>query len=55
MACIGPSASLSGDITAAFKAGDVIAVKGSLGSKIKNVVDAVVAASGGEGGPLNVL
>jgi UDP-N-acetylmuramoyl-tripeptide--D-alanyl-D-alanine ligase len=28
----------------------VIAVKGSLGSKMKNVVDTIVAASGGEAG-----
>ena len=31
-------------------AGDVVAVKGSLGSKMKHVVDAIVAASGGEAG-----
>ena len=31
-------------------AGDVVAVKGSLGSKMKIVVDAIVAASGGEAG-----
>ena len=36
--------------TLALKAGDVVAVKGSLGSKMKIVVDAVVAASGGEVG-----
>jgi hypothetical protein len=28
----------------------VIAVKGSLGSRMKNVVDAILAASGGEAG-----
>jgi UDP-N-acetylmuramoyl-tripeptide--D-alanyl-D-alanine ligase len=44
------SASLAGDVAAALKAGDVIAVKGSLGSKMKNVVDAIVAASDGEAG-----
>src|SRR5882672_8767216 len=44
------SASLAGDVAAALRAGDVIAVKGSLGSKMKNVVDAIVAASGGEAG-----
>jgi UDP-N-acetylmuramoyl-tripeptide--D-alanyl-D-alanine ligase len=42
------SASLSGEVAAALRAGDVIAVKGSLGSKMKNVVDAILAASGGE-------
>jgi len=30
-------------------------VKGSLGSKMKNVVDAIVAASGGEAGRQDVL
>jgi UDP-N-acetylmuramoyl-tripeptide--D-alanyl-D-alanine ligase len=44
------SASLAGDVAAALKAGDVIAVKGSLGSKMKNVVDAILAASDGEAG-----
>jgi UDP-N-acetylmuramoyl-tripeptide--D-alanyl-D-alanine ligase len=44
------SASLAGDVAAALRAGDVIAVKGSLGSKMKNVVDAIVAASDGEAG-----
>ncbi len=44
------SASLAGDVASALKAGDVIAVKGSLGSKMKNVVDAIIAASGGEAG-----
>ena len=44
------SAALAGEVAAALKAGDVIAIKGSLGSKMKNVVDAVVAASGGEAG-----
>jgi UDP-N-acetylmuramoyl-tripeptide--D-alanyl-D-alanine ligase len=33
-----------------LRAGDVIAVKGSLGSKMKHVVDAILAASGGEVG-----
>jgi UDP-N-acetylmuramoyl-tripeptide--D-alanyl-D-alanine ligase len=42
------SASLAGEVAAALRAGDVIAVKGSLGSKMKNVVDAILAASGGE-------
>ena len=42
------SAAIAGDVAAALKAGDVIAVKGSLGSKMKNVVDAILAASGGE-------
>ncbi|MDP1752381.1 MAG: UDP-N-acetylmuramoyl-tripeptide--D-alanyl-D-alanine ligase [Reyranella sp.] len=44
------SASLAGDVATALRAGDVIAVKGSLGSKMKIVVDAIVAASGGEAG-----
>ncbi len=44
------SASLAGEVAAALKAGDVIAVKGSLGSKMKIVVDAILAASGGEAG-----
>ena len=44
------SAALAPDIAEALRAGDVIAVKGSLGSKMKLVVDAVVAASGGEAG-----
>ena len=42
------SASLAGAVASALRAGDVIAVKGSLGSKMKTVVDAIVAASGGE-------
>jgi UDP-N-acetylmuramoyl-tripeptide--D-alanyl-D-alanine ligase len=42
------SVSLAGDVAAALKAGDVVAVKGSLGSKMKNVIDAILAASGGE-------
>ncbi|MBN9490492.1 MAG: UDP-N-acetylmuramoylalanyl-D-glutamyl-2,6-diaminopimelate--D-alanyl-D-alanine ligase [Alphaproteobacteria bacterium] len=42
------SAALAPDVAAALRAGDVIAVKGSLGSKMKIVVDAVLAASGGE-------
>jgi UDP-N-acetylmuramoyl-tripeptide--D-alanyl-D-alanine ligase len=40
------SAALAGEVAAALRAGDVIAIKGSLGSKMKNVVDAVLAASG---------
>jgi UDP-N-acetylmuramoyl-tripeptide--D-alanyl-D-alanine ligase len=44
------SAALAGEVAAALREGDVIAVKGSLGSKMKHVVDAVVAASGGEAG-----
>jgi UDP-N-acetylmuramoyl-tripeptide--D-alanyl-D-alanine ligase len=42
------SAALAPDVAAALRAGDVIAVKGSLGSKMKIVVDAVLAASGGQ-------
>jgi UDP-N-acetylmuramoyl-tripeptide--D-alanyl-D-alanine ligase len=42
------SAALAPDVAAALQAGDVIAVKGSLGSKMKIVVDAVLAASGGQ-------
>jgi UDP-N-acetylmuramoyl-tripeptide--D-alanyl-D-alanine ligase len=41
------SAALAGEVVAALRAGDVIAVKGSLGSKMKNVVDAILTASGG--------
>jgi UDP-N-acetylmuramoyl-tripeptide--D-alanyl-D-alanine ligase len=44
------SAALAGDVAAALRAGDVVAVKGSLGSKMKIVVDAIMAASGGEVG-----
>jgi len=44
------SASLAPEVAAALRAGDVIAVKGSLGSRMKTVVDAIVAASGGEAG-----
>jgi UDP-N-acetylmuramoyl-tripeptide--D-alanyl-D-alanine ligase len=44
------SGALAGEFAAALKAGDVVAIKGSLGSKMKVVVDAVVAASGGETG-----
>ncbi|MFI5030942.1 MAG: UDP-N-acetylmuramoyl-tripeptide--D-alanyl-D-alanine ligase [Reyranellales bacterium] len=44
------SAALAGEVAGALRAGDVIAIKGSLGSKMKAVVDAVVAASGGETG-----
>ena len=42
------SASLAGEVAGALRAGDVIAVKGSLGSKMKTVVDAIVKASGGD-------
>src|SRR4051812_11608523 len=44
------SAALAGEVAKALRAGDVIAIKGSLGSKMKVVVDAVVAASGDEPG-----
>lgn len=44
------SAALAGEFAAALRAGDVVAVKGSLGSKMKIIVDAVVATSGGEAG-----
>jgi UDP-N-acetylmuramoyl-tripeptide--D-alanyl-D-alanine ligase len=44
------SAALAGEVASALRAGDVVAIKGSLGSKMKNVVDAVLAASGGEAG-----
>ncbi|MBS0518709.1 MAG: UDP-N-acetylmuramoylalanyl-D-glutamyl-2,6-diaminopimelate--D-alanyl-D-alanine ligase [Proteobacteria bacterium] len=44
------SAALADDVASALRVGDVIAVKGSLGSKMKNVVDAVLAASGGDKG-----
>jgi UDP-N-acetylmuramoyl-tripeptide--D-alanyl-D-alanine ligase len=44
------SAALAGEVAKALKAGDVIAIKGSLGSKMKVIVDAVVAASDGETG-----
>jgi UDP-N-acetylmuramoyl-tripeptide--D-alanyl-D-alanine ligase len=44
------SAALAGEVVNALRAGDVIAIKGSLGSKMKAVVDAVVAASDGETG-----
>ena len=44
------STALAGDVAAALKAGDVVAVKGSLGSKMKIVVDAILAASGGGAG-----
>jgi UDP-N-acetylmuramoyl-tripeptide--D-alanyl-D-alanine ligase len=44
------SAALAAEVASALRAGDVIAIKGSLGSKMKNVVDAVLAASGGEVG-----
>jgi UDP-N-acetylmuramoyl-tripeptide--D-alanyl-D-alanine ligase len=44
------SATLAGDLPAVLRAGDVVAVKGSLGSKMKIVVDAIVAASDGEAG-----
>jgi UDP-N-acetylmuramoyl-tripeptide--D-alanyl-D-alanine ligase len=44
------SAALAAEVAGALRAGDVIAIKGSLGSKMKAVVDAVVAASDGEMG-----
>lgn len=44
------SMALAGEVAAALRAGDVVAVKGSLGSKMKTIVDAIVAASGGEAG-----
>ena len=44
------SAALAAEFAAALRAGDVVAVKGSLGSKMKIVVDAILAASGGEVG-----
>ena len=44
------SMALASEVAAALRAGDVIAVKGSLGSKMKHVVDAILAASGGEVG-----
>ncbi len=44
------SAALAAEFAAALRAGDVVAVKGSLGSKMKIVVDAIVATSGGEAG-----
>ena len=44
------SGALAGEVATALRAGDVIAIKGSLGSNMKKVVDAVVAASGGESG-----
>ena len=44
------STALAGEVAGALRAGDVIAIKGSLGSKMKAVVDAVVTASDGETG-----
>ncbi len=44
------SATLAGEMASALKAGDVVAVKGSLGAKMKLVVDAILAASDGETG-----
>ena len=44
------SAALAAEFAAALRVGDVVAVKGSLGSKMKIVVDAIVATSGGEAG-----
>jgi UDP-N-acetylmuramoyl-tripeptide--D-alanyl-D-alanine ligase len=42
------SAALAPEVAAALRPGDVVAVKGSLGSKMKLVVDAIMAATGGE-------
>lgn len=42
------SGALAKDVVAAVRAGDVLAIKGSLGSNMKVIVDAVLAASGGE-------
>ncbi|MCX7362262.1 MAG: UDP-N-acetylmuramoyl-tripeptide--D-alanyl-D-alanine ligase [Alphaproteobacteria bacterium] len=44
------SAALAPEVATALRAGDVIAIKGSLGSQMKSVVDAVLAASGGQAG-----
>ena len=44
------SVALAAEFATALRAGDVVAVKGSLGSKMKIVVDAIEAASGGEVG-----
>ncbi|MFZ5779614.1 MAG: UDP-N-acetylmuramoylalanyl-D-glutamyl-2,6-diaminopimelate--D-alanyl-D-alanine ligase [Pseudomonadota bacterium] len=44
------SEALAPEVASAVRAGDVVAVKGSLGSKMKTVVDAIVAASSGEAG-----
>jgi len=44
------SAALAAEVAKALRAGDVVAIKGSLGSKMKVVVDAVLAASDGETG-----
>jgi UDP-N-acetylmuramoyl-tripeptide--D-alanyl-D-alanine ligase len=44
------SRTLAGNVVAELRAGDVVAVKGSLGSRMKNVVDAILAASDGEAG-----
>jgi UDP-N-acetylmuramoyl-tripeptide--D-alanyl-D-alanine ligase len=43
------STALASDVAAALRAGDVVAVKGSLGSKMKVIVDAILAASGEAG------
>lgn len=42
------SGALAGEFAAALRAGDVVAVKGSLGTKMKIIVDAILAASDGE-------
>jgi UDP-N-acetylmuramoyl-tripeptide--D-alanyl-D-alanine ligase len=42
------SAALAGEVAAALRVGDVLAIKGSLGSNMKVIVDAVLAASDGE-------
>ncbi len=44
------SEALAREVATALRAGDVLAIKGSLGSKMKVIVDAVLAASGGEAG-----
>lgn len=44
------STALASAFVAALRPGDVVAVKGSLGTKMKIVVDAIQAASGGEAG-----
>ncbi|SJZ32055.1 UDP-N-acetylmuramoyl-tripeptide--D-alanyl-D-alanine ligase [Enhydrobacter aerosaccus] len=44
------SVALAPLVASGLRAGDVVAVKGSLGSKMKTVVDAILAASGGDVG-----